>query len=189
MKQTSKFKLNLVEASDSMSMKPLNENTEAIEQALIEASTAVSARTLVACGRYTGAGTRSVTIQTPGFKPKVVLMRTVPAKVGSYQWGDTTGTQHFEKIMSTIGVDGGWCLWLGFDMPASYEIRATPRDGDEPTRALVDATIQFTSGTGQLTWRIGNIVDYDRVTYDDGPTSINNKSGETYEWIAFGVAE
>ena len=189
MKQTEKYGLNLLESSDPLSVKPINDNTETIEQALSEVSNTVSARTLIACGRYTGTGTRSVAIQTPGFKPRVVLMRTVPAKVGSYQWGDTTGAQHFEKIMSSIGVEAGWCIWTGYDMPASYEIQATPRDGDEPTRALVDTTIQFTSGTGQLTWRIGNIVDYDRVTYDDGPTSINNKNGEIYEWIAFGVAE
>lgn len=183
MKQTSKFKLNLVEASDSMSMKPLNENTEAIEQALSEVLNAVSARTLVASDRYTGTGTRSVTIQTPGFKPQAVLIRQEESKVDSNK----------DSYMRVLG---GWCMWHGEDMAAVYEVYARSEESasgyeaGELRRENVEAMITFTAGSGFLTWRIPDMPSkYYDVYYEKGANVVNNKSGETYEWIAFGTAE
>lgn len=188
MKQTENYSLNLLELSDPLSLKPLNENAQTVDTVLEEHASAIQGRVMMACGSYTGNGTRTVSIRTPGFKPQIVLMKTAQ-KVGFSMWKDTTGANHFEEILSSIGVSAGWCLWLGSDVSASYRIYAIPRDESEPTSALVDTTIQFVADRGELTWSIGEITDYDNVTTDEGPTVMNNASGVVYEWIAFGTAE
>lgn len=100
MRQTDHYKLNLIDAMDTFSPAPLNENTELLEQALsavhtevatgiateiqtrAAADTALASRVTVleghkfAVGSYTGKGTKAGDYQTVnvGFTPKAVFV-------------------------------------------------------------------------------------------------------------------
>lgn len=176
MKQTENYGLKLLEFSDAFSPKPLNENAEAIDAALTEVNEAAGACVRMAFGSYVGSGTRSVTIQTPGFKAQAVLMRNAGTVSGSLTNSDA------------VSVKGGWCMWLGADLAASYGVYATV-DG-ETKRETVATTILFTATHGTLTWKVPALPsEYTDVREDNGPNAANNSSGVTYEYIAFGVAE
>lgn len=175
MKKTGTYELNLMESSDLMSAKPLNENAEKIDAALKAQAETAAGKLMMAAGRYTGSGTRSVTIQTPGFRPKALMLRRA---VNGWDGAE----------------DAYW--WLGSDVPATYNITAasdTPPDGYEPGEqftATIRTTISFTADSGSLTWLIPDIPqEYYDVTSDGGPAALMNSRGVTYEWIALGTAQ
>lgn len=83
-------------------------------------------RTVMAYGSYRGDGTKSRTIQTIGFQPQVVLMRTKEESLGygqDYHW---------------MAVKGGWCLWMGEDISSDY------------------GTIHFVATEGSLSWSLSS---------------------------------
>lgn len=84
-------------------------------------------RTVMACGSYRGDGTKSRTIQTLGFQPQVVLMRTK---------GDSLdcGLYNYQGM----AVKEGWCLWMGEDISTDYGI------------------IHFTATDGSLSWSLSS---------------------------------
>lgn len=166
MRKTENFGLNLLDYSDQLSPKPLNENAAKLDAALVEHTAAISGRVMMACGGYEGSGTKNVTILTPGFKPQVVLVRQKRALgVG------TGGTVHTDSFT----VDGGWACWMGEESldTGVYELGM-------PSRT---AKISFTAKTGSLSWTAEN------GALSGIGRSINNAEGVTYEWIAFGYGE
>lgn len=182
MKQTDNFGLYVMETADPVSAKPLNENAAAIDAALQAHKAQILTRPMMACGSYVGDGTRSVVIQTPGFKAQIVLMKE------KMHVADT-------KQDDVFGVSGGWCLWNGSNLSAVYEVyaRADEVSGDygegELRRDAISTTVAFASAVGNLTWSISDRPDkYYDVRDDSGPKVMNNAQGITYEWIALGVA-
>lgn len=176
MKQTENYNLNLLEMSDQFSLKPLNDNSEKIEAALKAQAEVAAGKLMMATGSYTGNGTRSVTIQTPGFTPKAMLLRRA-----RNDWGHEEYVEHW---------------WLGSDIPTTYMITATsdtPPGTYEPGEqfdATISATISFVADSGSLTWSIPDIPqEYYDVTSDSGPGAMSNSKDTSYEWIAFGSAE
>lgn len=176
MRQTENFGLSLIETADVLSPKPLNENTEKIDAALAAQAEKIAGKLMLATGSYTGTGTRSVAIQTLGFKPKALILR----RARDSNW--------------IIQQDQS--LWLGTDVRITYKLVASsskPPYGYEPGEqfeTMIAADIAFEAEHGQLAWSIPDVPSaYYDVTTDDGPTAINNAKGAPYEWIAFGVAE
>lgn len=177
MKQTKNYLLNLMEAADALSAKPLNENAEKIEAALLAQQNAIVGKLMMATGTYTGNGTRSVTIQTPGFKPEVVLVRYRTTTSG---WSDA-----FRE---------SW--WSGNNVKVSYGVYARSDtvsggyDAGELRRDTITDNIRFTASNGSLEWKIYAIDgEYYDIREDGGPSAMNNENGTTYEWVAFGTAE
>lgn len=175
MKQTENYGLNLLELSDPLSLKPLNENAEKIDAALKAQAEVTAGKLMMATGYYTGNDSRSVTIWTPGFTPKAMLLRK---KSSEWHGGESTH----------------W--WLGSDIPITYKITAasdTPPGTYEPGEqfdATISATITFAADSGSLTWSIPDIPqEYYDVTSDSGPGAMSNSKDTSYEWIAFGTAE
>ena len=108
MQQTEKYKLNLIEMSDTFSPEPLNENMEALEAALdAEAAarksgdSAMSSRVTtlearkIATGTYTGNGTADQTIYI-GFTPKVVMIQ--PGIDNGLYLGITGGSSYITPV-------------------------------------------------------------------------------------------
>lgn len=185
MNKTKNFGLNLIEASDPMSLKPLNENAEKIDAALLAQQTVIAGKLMMAKGVYTGDGNRVVTIQTPGFKPHAVIVRSK----GDVITGDYA-------IENRIAVKGGWCIWLGADLPASYSVYARADEvsngveSGELRRDNLSADISFAASAGSLSWSIPKLPPkYYDVRSDEGSNVVNNREGDGYEWIAFGTAE
>lgn len=84
-------------------------------------------RTVIAYGSYRGDGTKSRTIQTLGFQPQVVFMRTK---------GDNLdcGLYNYQGM----AVKEGWCLWMGEDISTDY------------------GTIHFTVTDDSLSWSLSS---------------------------------
>lgn len=177
MRQTENYGLNILELSDPLSVKPLNENAETIDAAMHTMATALPGKAMMACGSYSGDGTRSVTINTPGFRPQAVLMRQ--------NTGDVRGSLGTAQAMT---VSGGWCLWIGTDMQASYGVSAYVNG--ELRYDTISKPITFVVNDGSLSWSVPVLPDkYNNVREDEGPNVVNNTAGTVYEWIAFGTAE
>ena len=175
MKQTTNYGLNLMETADYLSVMPLNENSEKLDTALKALTNITAGKLMIATGSYTGTGTRVVSILTPGFTPKAMLLRQA-----SGTWDQTHDAQ--------------W--WLGSDIPVSYRITAssdTPPGTYEPGEqfdATISTTIEFRAKLGSLSWQIPDIPqEYYDVTSDGGSTAVKNSRNISFEWIAFGVAE
>ena len=156
MKQTEKYRLNLMEMNDTLSPAPLNENAQTVDAAMNSLADRLQSKVHMAFGSYTGNGTNRVTIQTPGFKPQVVLMRT------KGDWLDG-GLLYYQAM----AVNDGWCLWMG-------EERMT-----ELTSAM-DSTVvtNFDAQVGSLSW-----------STEGAAIARNNSKSQTYQWVAFGLAE
>lgn len=196
MRQTINLALNLMETADLLSAKPLNDNAEAIDTAIkglqdkaAAADTSirnlaaslngvVSSSLKMAAGSYVGDGTRSVTLATPGFRPQIILMsvrETVNGSAGITQ-----------KTM--ISVQGGWCLWIGADIAATYNVRSRSDESYDMTTKTLSAEVSFSSGENAITWSIPALpANYFDVDLDDGPNVVNNRQGVTYDWVAIGV--
>ena len=160
MKQTENYKLNILEAADPVSARPLNENAQLMDAALLEQKRMILGRTMMACGSYAGDGTTEVTIQTPGFKPQVVLMRSKDA--------------YFVRNAgyAAMATQSGWCLWLGDE-----EMQI------EQTASSAAGSIRFAAQNGKLTWSFNGTMG------DAVPAAVNNSSDREYQWVAFGTAE
>lgn len=168
MKQTTNYGLKMPEVGDALSVVPLNENAQAIDAALY---TIASGKVMMACGSYTGTGTASASIETPGFIPQVVLMRT-----------KDTWLEGLSGYYQSMAVRSGWCLWMGEE---SMTVVPSPSGMGEETR-----TVDFTVSDGSLSWSTDDTVG------GTGPAIIqraamvaNNDSEQTYQWIALGVAK
>ena len=100
------------------------QNIQTVQQAWMQT---LASRTVMACGSYRGDGTKSRAIQTPGFQPQVVLMRTK---------GDNLdcGLYNYQGM----AVKEGWCLWMGEDISTDY------------------GTICFTATDGSLSWSLSS---------------------------------
>ena len=188
MKKTEILGLNLMEAADVLSVKPLNENTAAIDSVLGAIVGKTSSVVRMATGRYTGNGSRSVTIQTPGFAPKFVVMRSKQRH--GYTLDKALPTADELVMMQGPTVNGGWALWMGSDMTGDYyETNTTERyDPDVGGSVTVitgytekSADVAFTAAEGSLKWPMADTAAPARL--------VNNASGVTYEWVAFGTVE
>lgn len=181
MRETENYGLHLMESGDLMSARPLNENAEKVDFALSAAAAATAGKAMIATGRYTGTGTRSVTIETPGFTPRIVMMRSADEPISS---SASTG-----GVQNGVTVKNGWALWTGTDIPARYSIGLL-NGGYIDRYEAIDTTVQFTPSAGSLAWEIPMYPDsYTNVGSDYGPRVVNNGSGQIYEWIAIGMAE
>ncbi len=180
MRETENYGLHLMESGDLMSARPLNENAEKVDSALSAAAAATAGKAMIATGRYTGTGTRSVTIETPGFRPRIVMMRSADGPISESTSGVPNG----------MLVKNGWALWIGADIPARYRLGLRNEEGYIDTFEAIDTTVQFTPSAGSLAWEIPMYPDsYTNVGADYGPVVVNNGNGQIYEWIALGMAE
>ena len=168
MKYTANFGFNLMEAGDLLSAKPLNENAEKVDGVLQAHAAELAGKLMMAAGKYTGDGRRKVSVQTPGFTPKAMLLRGLSTDV--------------------------W--WIGGDHNGNYRITAAsdtphyPYEPGEQYEAEIQATISFVSENGKLSWSIPAIPsEYYDVTADGGPERMYNADGRDYTWIVFGTAE
>lgn len=172
MRQTENYGLNLPETADLLSPKPLNENAEKVDAAL---AALAAGCVMMASGSYTGNGAGSVTIQTPGFTPKVVLMRQ-KREIGV----DETGVVYTD----TFSVDGGWARWAGEESLTTNVYAPDVYHASDGSRGIIGRyEITFTAKKGSLTWATHYGV------FPDINKNINNSKGVTYEWIAFGYGE
>lgn len=181
MKQTERYGLNLLEMKDTLSPVPLNENAQAIETVLHNLSTAADGHLKIATGSYTGDGTMSVAIETPGLKPRAMLVRerNTIGYVGHYTlpgWGITTHTDKLEA-------EGGWLLWLGWDIPVTYSyVTEYDEDGKATDGENVNTAVRFVSTLGGLQWSVTE------ATASHLPALVNNVNTRTYDWIVLGTA-
>lgn len=169
MKQTENFGLKQIESSDLLSATPLNENAALIDTVLQAQKNEILGRVMMACGSYTGDGTKSAAIQTPGFKPIAVLMKPKLREHGYTISTDLAGSTHVTARTDQLAVDAGWCLWIGGNLRTNFGL------------------ITFDAQVGSLSWymTVGDEVDYAYYV----PDVMNNGESTCYEWIAFGVAE
>lgn len=195
MKKTKNFELNLMESADLLSLTPLNQNVEILDEALKKQSdsladklkdqsdeqdTKILSRVMMAYGRYEGNGDISAAIKTPGFKPEVVLMRARTAPTP--RTGQSTST-----VLPGESFGGGWVLWNGVDLTAIYlKSAGTTDDFGLPYYSQGKCTIDFTAKNGELSWQLTGATD--RAKEVDHGEVINNKNGQTYFWVAFGCA-
>lgn len=190
MKETTNFKLKMPEVSDGLSAAPLNENAQMIDTALHALASSVPGKVMMAFGSYTGDGTRTRMIATPGFTPQVVLMRRVDtALVGAVVTEGENGTASSNAITGAISVEYGWCVWMGEGtMNAQYSVWGS-WDGVSMRKA-VNSLIGFSAENGSLTWTMPEYPsNFTSVREDNGPMAMNNLSGKVYQWIALGTAQ
>ncbi|MBR3704480.1 MAG: hypothetical protein IKM11_03210 [Oscillospiraceae bacterium] len=180
MTKTTNYKLNMPEAGDALSIAPLNENTQKIDALL-------HGMTKMACGSYTGSGSMSVTIATPGMKPQALLVRSCRGSEIAAQ-----PIKLSEVLLSEVSqTASGFLMWIGQDIDINYWVT----DGtiwDEEKQDYEDAcyekkgTVVFTSASGSLSWTLSaNPAPTSKI---DHSGLVNNGKDLTYEWIAFGTA-
>lgn len=166
MKRTEHFELIVLETADQLSPKPLNENVQKLDEVMGGMTEELRKRVMMAKGSYTGDGTASVTIRTPGFRPEVVFMRQKrPLGVSA------EGVVHTDSF----SVDGGWARWAGEEWLDTNIYVPGMSSGTQP--------ITFSSEPGSLSWTTENaaLPGVDR--------NINNAGNVIYEWVAFGYGE
>lgn len=177
MKFTEKFGLNLPEVTDPVSIARLNDNTEMIAALL-------GKNIRMVCGTYLGNDGAINRIDTPGMKPVAVLMNSAKTVGGM----ETRIDDSLFSVANNLSVPSGWLLWVGADLPAKYYKKQTEVNPDTglPTGgyyyAGYDTVLAFTPGSGYLEWALETPGDKDAY-------AVNNASGVTYQWIAFGEAE
>ena len=183
MKQTEKYGLNLLEMKDAISPAPLNENAQVIETLLHNLSVAAEGQLKIASGSYTGTGTMSVSIETPGVKPRAMLVRRQPliGCGGHHTYQDPAWVVPI--YTDKLEMEGGWLLWLGWDIPVTYSYVTKYNEDGEPTDGEnVDTTVRFDATLGGLQWS---------VTEDTAvglPALVNNVMAKKYDWIVIGTA-
>ncbi len=185
MKYTGKLSLSLFEKTDRVSYKPINENTEKISGELEAFGAAfvseVGERVMMACGKYTGTGGTSVSIATPGFTPKVLLIKTretVTPESSSPNAYD--GGSHFRSA-------GGWVMWIGENIPGTGYAKQIYPDGSQMDSSM-QYTVVFTPQKGGLSWQLTWTHDSTKE-YTVPPSLANNSQLRVYEWVAFGTAD
>lgn len=190
MKETTNFKLKMPEVGDPVAVAPFNENAQIIDAAL-------KGKIMMESGSYTGDGTLTRTISTPGFKPQVVLMRTPGSHIGESIDGGVNNNLVSGTHIDCIQVNGGWCLWTGEStLPGKYLLvfRDTIDQMSDKVGYTVECAVTFEAKLGSLTWSIPPGPDkhpgYPDYYAEDKDNSgiVNNTKGQKYQWIAFGVA-
>lgn len=217
MKTTAKYGFKLLETSDLMSITPLNENAQLIENELIKAAkdltdsataqsnalsdsekglkNKIELRAMMATGSYVGNGTGSVEISTPGFKPAMLMMfcereEYEPASSGNKVTADSV------KFDTSDFDCSGFTMWNGADINTAYwfadgtAVRYNPATDsyeDVPVYTKTAAKVKFTPTDGALRWELGGGLDAHEKY---GPEyNVNNVEGVTYKWVAFGFKE
>lgn len=191
MKQTNELGLNLLESSDLLSVKPMNENMRKLETAVLANAESASdelkaameelkkvqgddvaalnkviaGKVMMATGTYTGTGDSSVSIVTPGFKPLVLLMRVLR---GKYSDGWDVDVDLHGASMGDYECPG-FTMWNGKNLNSRYQD--------------YDATVKFAATDDGLSWELVCTA----VSVSSAGRQVNNKSGEIYEWVAFGM--
>lgn len=185
MKYTGKLGLSLFEKTDRVSHKPINENTEKISGELEAFGAAfvseVGKRVMMAAGKYTGNGGKAVSIQTPGFTPKVLLIKTretVTPESSSPNASD--GGNHFRSA-------GGWVFWMGDNIDGTGYAKQNYPDGSQMDSSM-HYVVKFAPTAGGLSWTLTWTNDSSK-TYTVPYSLANNAAGKVYEWIAFGTAD
>lgn len=179
MKQTTQYKLNMPELSDGLSVAALNENAQKLDDLL-------HGLVKMASGSYTGNGSMSVTIETPGVRPAALLVRS------SAQL--TPVAQLKRKRDIVFGDDdlksSGFVMWGG----ANIATKCWRKEGElyDPVTEVLESgyreyidEIVFTPEAGRLSWALSTVP----AVEVDHSGLINNKNGIVYEWIALGSAE
>lgn len=188
MKKTEILGLNLMEAADVLSAKPLNENTAAIDELLGAVIGKTNSVVRMETGSYQGNGKRSVTIQTPGFTPKFVVMRS--KQKHGYTLNDAPRVADRLEYMQGPTVSGGWALWMGSDMTGQYYESRTENRYDSDTGEWYEEVVGYTKKTAPVTFAAADGRLQWAVEATDAPARlVNNASGVVYEWVAFGIVE
>ena len=181
MKQTENYGLNLLEMKDTLSPVPLNENAQMLDVALHSLATEAGGHLKIATGSYTGDGTMSVAIETPGLKPRAMLVRrrTAIGSSGYYTYPGWFINEYTDKLEA----ERGWLLWLGWDIPVTYSyVTKYDENGNVLNGTNVETAVRFAATHGGLRWS---------VTEDTAvgmPELVNNVNMWTYDWIVFGTA-
>ena len=180
MKQTKNFLLNLMEAADALSVKPINENTEKIEAALLAQQ---AGGVMMAVGSYMGDGKMSVSIETPGMKPKILFVREQPTSLGCSGWYPSGKGFTIGDNTDTLEMDGGWLLWLGQDIPVEYGYVTGYDDEGNAVGKNANTFVRFVSNIGGLSWSVSdaNAKNLSRL--------VNNRNSQKYDWVAIGTAQ
>ena len=181
MKQTENYELNLLEIKDTLSPVPLNENAQMIDAALKTLTTATAERLKIASGSYTGNGAMSVTIQTPGLKPRAMLvrMRTPIGYKGQYAYEQPGWV--ISRYIDRLEVSGGWLLWFGWDIPVTYSYVTEYENGKATDGKNANTAVRFESTFGRLQWSVAD------ANASELPELVNNVSDVTYDWIVLGT--
>lgn len=181
MKYTGKLGLSLFEKTDRVSYKPINENTEKISGELDAFGAAfvseVGARVMMASGKYTGTGGISASITTPGFTPKVMLIKQRSGSIG-------TSNLSTQDIFAS---SGGWVMWIGENIPGAGHAKQIYPDGSQRD-SYMQYTVVFTPQKGGLSWQLTWTHDSTKE-YTVPPSLANNSQLQVYEWVAFGTAD
>lgn len=181
MKYTGKLGLSLFEKTDRVSYKPINENTEKISGELDAFGAAfvseVGARVMMASGKYTGTGGTSVSITTPGFTPKVLLIKQRSGSIG-------TSNLSTQDIFAS---SGGWVMWIGENIPGYGYAKQIYPDGSQRDSTM-QYTVVFTPQKGGLSWQLTWTHDSTKE-YTVPPSLANNSQLRVYEWVAFGTED
>ena len=178
MTQTEKYKLNLLDGEDKLSPRPLNENMEKVEAAMLGLAAShvseVGKRVVMARGSYVGTGTGKVSIETPGFTPVAMAI-----------WRKDVTAQYVEKnLVYGSFPNNPASFWAGEDIKGVTSARF---DGVYDTTTKF--TIEFTPREGGLSWEV-KFDDTTGLSSWDVPTgyAFDHHTG-TYCWVAFGYAE
>lgn len=217
MRKTENFGLNLLDYSDQLSPKPLNENAAKLDALLktVDATltghgeslteqgeslsghadtldsltTAVGLRVRMACGSYDGDGELTRSISTPGFTPAALLIRKREAIAGSLN------IESFHPTFTDRSFSaGGFVLWNGNDISVVYWHENGDRRDYEtgvvsPIYKNREAEVQFTASPGSLTWKLKTDSDKPPAEGVGNDHCVNNQTGVTYDWVAFGREE
>ena len=179
MKQTTNYKLNMPDVSDGLSVVPLNENTQKLDNL-------IRGLAKMASGSYTGTGSMKVTIETPGMRPAALLVRACAKLSPNMALKKREDILFYDVELGS----SGFVMWNGNNI-AKNCWRKEGTVYDPITEETVSGyreylnEIVFTPADGSLSWTFGTMP----VTEVDHSGLINNKSGTTYEWIALGTAE
>lgn len=185
MKETTNFKLKMPELSDTVSAAPLNENAQIIDAALHTVTSGMAGRLMIAAGSYTGDGTMSVSIETPGMKAVAMLVRK-KRTLGNRALlaGSTPVTYSIKKYTDMMETEGGWLLWMGTDIPISYcHIKQYDDLGLIADAETKTTHVAFTAQMGSLSWSAPI------ESPEDMSELVNNTAGIVYEWVALGNTE
>lgn len=182
MKETTNYKLKMPEVSDPLSITPLNENAQMIDAVLY--ALGGSALRMVS-GKYTGSGSMSAVIETPGIRPVALFMRLAETAVGK--------SGHYKKsdvVIAKQTVDPGFAMWCGNDLEAVYwerdgEMYDSASGATVPAYRAQNTQIMFTSQMGRLFWKMNATPTADI----DHSFLVNNKRDVGYEWLVLGVEE
>lgn len=217
MRKTENLGLNLLDYSDQLSPKPLNENAAMLDaflktmngtltsqgeslteqgeslteqgETLDGLTTSVGQRVKMARGSYAGNGSLSCSISTPGIVPAALLIRERKDPY-TYSGIGTFDVSFAEQSFTARG----FVLWNGNAVKTAYWYESgelmNPTTGSvQPTYITVAANINFTASEGKLEWTLKTDTDKPPAEGIGNAHLVNNQTGVTYEWVAFGFEE